>query len=137
VGRDCWETALAYLNLMVSIHAPTWGATRVSLLSFARLMFQSTRPRGARPLRVHRAASVECFNPRAHVGRDGLVRFPCQGGPVSIHAPTWGATRKMWKWRCGERVFQSTRPRGARQRAFHKGTRVHKFQSTRPRGARL
>ena len=100
--------------------------------------FQSTRPRGARPghpafLRMLRQVSIHapawgatatrwprlqprsCFNPRARVGRDGLVcidadrYMPFQstrprgarrlGGPklgrvrvVSIHAPAWGAT---------------------------------------------
>ena len=55
-----------------------------------------------------------CFNPRAHVGRDQSVLFLVGSGLVSIHAPTWDATRFE-----GEKVvckkFQSTRPRGARR----------------------
>ena len=54
----------------VSIHAPTWGATCAPSLSACSLLFQFTRPRGAR--RAERDACGHCH--------------------VSIHAPTWGAT---------------------------------------------
>ena len=33
-----------------------------------------------------------CFNPRAHVGRDGALGAHRFLSVVSIHAPTWGAT---------------------------------------------
>ena len=55
----------------VSIHAPTWGATELRKLLEQALEFQSTRPRGAR--RGPRECTPrprQCFNPRAHVGRD-------------------------------------------------------------------
>ena len=124
---------------------------------FALVMFQSTRPRGAR--RVDAAANF--------VSR------------VSIHAPTWGAAIKP-NIMTGIGKFQSTRPRGARhprwQRPHRRRVSIHaptwgaayaadhnvrlivsihaptwgaalspfrltvralKFQSTRPRGARL
>ena len=99
-------------------------------------MFQSTRPRGARP-------SWRSFWPEPK---------------VSIHAPTWGATPHGSLPTGSSSVFQSTRPRGARHGSFgltpsvfkvsiHAPTwgattktnehhRFHKFQSTRPRGAR-
>jgi len=59
--------------------------------------------------------SVEAgFNPRAREGRD--------------------------EWRCynviAVNLFQSTRPRGARQDGHKADVRASKFQSTRPRGAR-
>ena len=60
-----------YLADNVSIHAPTWGATLYSRLMQRKIGFQSTRPRGARP----------------------KVPTPVVFDPVSIHAPTWGATR--------------------------------------------
>ena len=99
--------------------------------------FQSTRPRGARPLFSRTA--------RSH-------------SRVSIHAPAWGATtRYRWThWYDGSfnprarvgrdvwpslkvwprRSFQSTRPRGARHRGVNNIVNVMAFQSTRPRGAR-
>ncbi len=76
--------------------------------------FQSTRPRGARPT---------------------LAALEAAAGSVSIHAPTWGATSsagwskpvvsfnprahvgrdRVARKLLGQEVFQSTRPRGARQ----------------------
>ena len=54
----------------VSIHAPTRGATG-QLLNLQRVMlFQSTRPRGARHSPKICAVWNGRFNPRAHAGRD-------------------------------------------------------------------
>mgnify|MGYP001232437101 CR=1 FL=1 len=77
---------------LVSIHAPTRGATIPFVMSVATSLFQSTRPRGARPLSATSPDIAGCFNPRAHAGRDcSVVRsFPLAS--VSIHAPTRGAT---------------------------------------------
>jgi len=57
-------------------------------------MFQSTRPRGARLVKLKRAwVSADGFNPRARVGRDRSMIAVNDGKvPVSIHAPAWGAT---------------------------------------------
>ena len=91
------------------------------------------------------------------MGRDfhNCNRFPRH--PVSIHAPTWGATFLKAPVNNGKK-FQSTRPRGARhdstlnsctKRGFNPRAHVGRdqktdaeleqdieFQSTRPRGAR-
>ena len=158
-GRDD-ESRHRRLNCVVSIHAPTRGATRRrpapcrwrpcfnprahegrdlvppgSDLSSAR--FQSTRPRGARP------------GQRAHL---------LELAEVSIHAPTRGATSS-----CAARCAMETsfNPRAHEGRDLRHRTsssssarfnpRAHegrdprkhprrgprdKFQSTRPRGAR-
>ena len=58
------------------------------------LVFQSTRPRGARPRRDHCDTFCTGFNPRAHVGRDAEHVAPVEDVTVSIHAPTWGATQR-------------------------------------------
>ena len=78
-------------------------------------LFQSTRPRGARRVRLfqffaERTVSIHApawgatrkksselqgsisFNPRARVGRDTSVIGESLGIKVSIHAPAWGAT---------------------------------------------
>ena len=63
----------------ISIHAPTRGAT-FSFMSFTFAgLFQSTRPRGARPLTKKKFTTLLDFNPRAHAGRD-CCRCACQGG---------------------------------------------------------
>ena len=55
----------------VSIHAPTWGATKLTVMLSKGKWFQSTLPHGER----HAPA----------VADDETTA-------VSIHAPTWGAT---------------------------------------------
>ena len=58
-----------------------------------QVVFQSTHPRGVRrPFRTTRRRR-RYFNPRTHVGcdrHDDLLTE--QPYPISIHAPTWGAT---------------------------------------------
>ena len=79
-------------------------------------MFQSTRPRGARPLIFSNGTAITlCFNPRARGGRDAK-----NGTCVNVL-----------------RKFQSTRPRGARPKIPPSPAHSWLFQSTRPRGARL
>ena len=79
--------------MIVSIHAPLWGATSVTPLVMEALArfnpralvgrdflahhiakvhrkFQSTRPCGARRSLLHNGAISRRFNPRALVGRD-------------------------------------------------------------------
>ena len=119
---------------MVSIHAPTRGATFPDRMDRRPHRFQSTRPR-ARPTRhtsqqsrqvsIHapRGARPTChlhenahhgFNPRAHAGRDLICgQFPTSK-IVSIHAPTRGATCTFFVMPVAYCEFQSTRPRGAR-----------------------
>ena len=102
-------------------------------------MFQSTRPRGARPRTILCPVTQHlCFNPRARAGRDSSAEIA--RGLIT--------------------AFQSTRPRGARpvrrlisshvSPSFNPRARAGRdmaaqpapeaavrFQSTRPRGARL
>ena len=61
------------LDCMVSIHAPTKGATRI----IAEILYKQT-----------------CFNPRSHEGSDLKANMRIVGATeVSIHAPTKGATK--------------------------------------------
>ena len=128
---------------MVSIHAPTRGATADALnYPLAFILFQSTRPRGARPglqstgapewssfnPRAHAGRDMVSsprskrvffgFNPRAHAGRDGNYFETKPNKGVSIHAPTRGATRVGGAKTIVKLLFQSTRPRGARRLAY-------------------
>ena len=101
---------------LVSIHAPTRGATH-SLSGICRLIlcFNPRAHAGRDDIAVPtRMSANSCFNPRAHAGRDVAVGMPADRF----------------------RLFQSTRPRGARPRIRTSTTKLTKFQSTRPRGAR-
>ena len=55
---------------LISIHAPTRGATHERRNLPRVLLFQSTRPRGARLVMSSMLPSPSDFNPRARVGRD-------------------------------------------------------------------
>ena len=123
----------------VSIHAPAWGATTPDdKTGDLCKKFQSTRPRGARRCwRIQEDVTWPGFNPRARVGRDHREHPDIRPGRyVSIHAPAWGATVIVRPPPLRHLQFQSTRPRGARQGAGCDQQRSARFQSTRPRGAR-
>ena len=78
-------------------------------------VFQSTRPHGARPTTSVPTSSGHCFNPRARTGRDdGSDHRRLPAAEVSIHAPARGAT-VQGAGVVGCRLFQSTRPHGARR----------------------
>ena len=101
--------------LMVSIHAPTRGATIPGINYLIIWMFQSTHPHGVRQSTLilstvgtkfqsthpHGVRQQEttlspgtyiCFNPRTHTGCDFVVILFNRRIVVSIHAPTRGAT---------------------------------------------
>ena len=123
-------------HFVISIHAPTRGATISNNRLFTDESFQSTLPRGERPPLVRKRIYLQQFqstlprgerreflrlrsilsdfNPRSHEGSDS--RRILQGGRsgISIHAPTRGATVLSVVLIVGE-LFQSTLPRGERR----------------------
>ena len=100
---------------IVSIHAPTRGATLDAHESVGTCPFQSTRPRGARQCKMVSLAVMNMFQSTRPRGARLSER---------LDLSKYG-------------LFQSTRPRGARPVAgIGIGGQVM-FQSTRPRGARL
>ncbi len=99
-------------------------------------MFQSTRPRGARPAYQKVYQDYYRFNPRAHVGRDIVVFVKSNDLAVSIHAPTWGATGDECRGICTHTVSIHAPTWGATLGGVFSSS-SNKFQSTRPRGARL
>ena len=101
------------------------------------MRFQSTCPRGARRYgremgttnnyfnpRAHEGhdkhqvvtvAALGYFNPRAHEGHDAAAPAAILSWQISIHVPTRGTTGLLSS--CASRwIFQSTCPRGARQK---------------------
>ena len=57
---------------IVSIHAPTWGATIVKAWQIRSNRFQSTHPRGVRLRFLQILHLPQGFNPRTHVGCDTI-----------------------------------------------------------------
>ena len=123
---------------LVSIHAPTRGATMSRTRPRLMTEFQSTRPRGARRrlgLGHHHADHVSIhaptrgatppapgsspprtgFNPRAHEGRDGAT-MPSGSWPRCFNPSAHeGRDYEGLLLLPLENRFQSTRPRGARR----------------------
>ena len=71
MGCDAVCIAIGIRYIVVSIHAPAWGATSIYTLLNAARRFQSTHPHGVRLPFLK------------------LLSLPSK---VSIHAPAWGAT---------------------------------------------
>ena len=108
VGNSVWIC-------QVSIHAPARGATVSSRLIVCLALVSIHAPaRGATAMAATSKPDYKCFNPRAREGRD----------PDCLLFHQFAA------------LFQSTRPRGARQQRFVQRYSDDTFQSTRPRGAR-
>jgi hypothetical protein len=61
------------------------GATVYSQLLRGAPKFQSTRPRGARRLRMASSPWLDCFNPRARAGRDASARPAGRFAGVSLY----------------------------------------------------
>ena len=124
-------------GVLVSIHAPAWGATgRIDARFASRFVSIHAPAWGATAVDRERRAERTGFNPRTRVGCDVLlfwlwrgqvevsIHAPAWGATafntpvplcvsVSIHAPAWGATQ-MFTPRNSWGMFQSTHPRGVR-----------------------
>jgi len=98
MGRDSRRFSLVAIVLLVSIHAPAWGATPSGeFVTLFTLQFQSTRPHGARHLVAQDIApSVSFQSTRPHGARRLRLSVPGSPVTVSIHAPAWGATARIF-----------------------------------------
>ncbi len=126
------------MDLGVSIHAPARGATmRPHCPATSSRLFQSTRPHGAR-----QAPAVGASEPA-----DVSIHAPARGATplsrgrmpvclVSIHAPARGATFPALICSPDSWMFQSTRPHGARQRAWRRSPPGHRCFNPRARTGR-
>ena len=80
----------------VSIHAPAWGATFFERRDDGHHQFQSTRPRGARPIGARRMFGYSTVSIHAPAwGATGAMLAGSSATMVSIHAPAWGATSRF------------------------------------------
>ena len=102
-----------YFIALVSIHAPTRGAT---CRWKNRKCYWSFNPRTHEgcDYKIQQIISrIWSFNPRTHEGCDCKNTLCKQTQQVSIHAPTRGATQQP-QMLDAELQFQSTHPRGVR-----------------------
>ena len=80
------------ISVLISIHAPTRGATSLYDDLMAELEFQSTLPREERLKRQQSESKIHYFNPRSHERSDRNLNHGARMLTISIHAPTRGAT---------------------------------------------
>ena len=99
----------------VSIHAPTKGATGISIIIFF---------------------SNACFNPRSHEGSDDNIIEISKNQYVSIHAPTKGATPAHTALRTLKTGFNPRSHEGSDQKNVLLKWKIYLFQSTLPRRER-
>ena len=89
-------------------------------------LFQSTRPRRARRVISLIFLLINCFNPRAHAGRDASGKAEIMRvQPVSIHAPTQGATLANAKLLTAQKVSIHAPTQGATSYGYHKHALHH------------
>ena len=144
---------------MVSIHAPTRGATSVAKNPMMPMLFQFTHPRGVR--RTTFANGSYPLDVSIHAptrGATAICPIERLTSPVSIHAPTRGATHRLRLVALSKDVSIHAPTRGATHRlrlvALSKDVSIHAptrgatcyllakmrfrwFQFTHPRGVRL
>ena len=104
------------VSVTVSIHAPAWGATWFLYLGQAPAHCFNPRARVGRDISLAGIlAHTRGFNPRARVGRDkGRSRHPALSASFNPRARV-GRDHAASSERNSDCLFQSTRPRGARQ----------------------
>ena len=122
---------------LISIHAPTRGATHNAGTVGTAKEFQYTLPREERPYPSCLRPLFFYFNPRSHERSDQehicLIHLLYL---ISIHAPTRGATVIMVLLLL-LKIFQSTLPREERHAILTTAFLIFEFQSTLPREERL
>ena len=121
---------------MISIHAPTQGATGDKVLNALALIFQSTLPRKERlecsTMQIKHSIFQSTL-PRKE--RQYMSKITERAVEISIHAPTQGAT-KITCFNCNFGIFQSTLPRKERHNQRQSYSPHSSFQSTLPRKER-
>ena len=107
-------------HLLISIHAPTRGATSSPMpLDTYHCSFQSTLPREERP--CDDITALISGNISIHAPTRGATAPRLHATPtktISIHAPTRGATCSTKCQKAGTKKFQSTLPREERPKPF-------------------
>ena len=124
------------IGTSVSIHAPTRGATPIIKQErMVPLVSIHAPTRGATSADSRGCILVGVSIHAPTRGATSFGRVAWISNQVSIHAPTRGATIYL-DFKSYLEKFQSTHPRGVRQSASLINTKITLFQSTHPRGVR-
>ena len=122
---------------LISIHAPTRGATAVTTTKETDPVFQSTLPRGERRDVIY--GDVKEIQISIHAPTRGATNdsghFSFKNG-ISIHAPTRGATLKDISIFINTLDFNPRSHEGSDAAESAGAATLQLFQSTLPRGER-
>ena len=123
---------LSLINAVISIHAPTRGATVYGIpCTFKKIRFQSTLLQEERHSGQSEAYAVSLF-------QSTLLQEERRGGTgsggsdlyISIHAPTRGATAKSVGWNACLDISIHAPTRGATPQTPSMPVNTYQFQST-------
>ena len=120
--------------MLISIHAPQWGATLSAIVFDGSTKFQSTHPSGVRPPRNaprSRARKFQSTHPSG-VRPWCSTRSSTPSGFQSTH-PSGVRLLNLRSWAATE-SFQSTHPSGVRLQLFPQNARRHNFNPRTPVG---
>ena len=127
-----------YATPVISIHAPTRGATYNGAKYFIHCADFNPRSHEGSDRSTGRLSTVLCISIHAPTrGATWQTNEMQKSHKISIHAPTRGATKQYRAKTNVNAKFQSTLPRGERQISTYPVLWRQKFQSTLPRGERL
>ena len=125
-----------YFHTCISIHAPTRGATKSGGMHLRLSIFQSTLPHGER-LRLYSQKSIKYhFNPRSHTGSDSTQYTKLSHVVLFQSTLPHGERQLLTKCCAIHQKFQSTLPHGERPVFIDSRVCDDAFQSTLPHGER-
>ena len=136
-GERLWQGFTAEYNPIISIHAPTRGATTDSSKAVGADIISIHAPtRGATIAFSVFSVPLRNFNPRSHEGSDNAdLNMRSSKQKFQSTLPR-GERQGKDRSNVNLGIFQSTLPRGERQRTIWLFGREIRFQSTLPRGER-
>ena len=114
-GCDCCSVSGKGCRYMISIHAPTGGATFAIKFFYLFIFVISIHAptRGATQIPSQKSLKTTYFNPRTHGGgATDLQNNTVAMSGISIHAPTGGGDISLLSSLLKTSLFQSTHPRG-------------------------
>ena len=107
------------VDIEISIHAPTWGATSAPNLALIVGLFQSTHPRGVRPDgNIPNRSMLDISIHAPTWGATQTKQRQRQEQQISIHAPTWGATNFVTEMLSAKEISIHAPTWGATTNAF-------------------
>ena len=135
-GSDT-NNCLTFTAIIISIHAPTRGATVARYVMKKQKGFQSTLPQGERLNTITIIPPVNgYFNPRSHKGSDSFPRLMCIYSRDFNPRSHKGSDFPSNLWADVNQAFQSTLPQGERRLLLMLQVPTTLFQSTLPQGER-